>query len=134
MVINSTNINKASNHLELISDLHKVVWVILYILKIWLFINDNHWSMYSVISYHLFFMYLRSTLIHQYVLLKYTPFDGWICFLYSWGGLYGRDRWIVAIKIVHDLRQAGGFLRVLRFPPQIKLTAMIKLKYCWKWH
>ena len=26
--------------------------------------------------------------------------------------------------------QVGGFLR---FPPPIKLTAMIELKYCWKW-
>ena len=29
------------------------------------------------------------------------------------------------IKIVSDLRQVGGFLWVLRFPPQIKLTATI---------
>ena len=29
------------------------------------------------------------------------------------------------IKFVSDLRQVGGFLRVHRFPPPIKLTAMI---------
>ena len=29
------------------------------------------------------------------------------------------------IKFVSDLRQVGGFLRVLWFPPPIKLTAMI---------
>ena len=29
------------------------------------------------------------------------------------------------IKFVSDLWQVGGFLRVLRFPPPIKLTAMI---------
>ena len=29
------------------------------------------------------------------------------------------------IKFVSDLRQAGGFLRVIRFPPHIELTAMI---------
>jgi hypothetical protein len=29
------------------------------------------------------------------------------------------------IKFVSDLRQVGGFLRILRFPPPIKLTAMI---------
>ena len=29
------------------------------------------------------------------------------------------------IKLVSDLRQIGGFLRVLRFPPPIKLTATI---------
>jgi hypothetical protein len=28
------------------------------------------------------------------------------------------------IKFISDLRQVGGFLRVLRFPPIIKLTAM----------
>ena len=30
-----------------------------------------------------------------------------------------------AIKFVSDLRQVSGFLRVLRFPPTIKLTAPI---------
>jgi hypothetical protein len=30
-----------------------------------------------------------------------------------------------AIKCVSDLRQVGGFLQVLQFPPQIKLTATI---------
>ena len=34
------------------------------------------------------------------------------------------------INFVIDLRQVGGFLW---FPPQIKLTATIWLKYCWKW-
>ena len=29
------------------------------------------------------------------------------------------------IKFVSDLRQVGGFLQVLRFPPPIKLTATI---------
>jgi hypothetical protein len=29
------------------------------------------------------------------------------------------------LKFVSDLRQVGGFLRVLRLPPPIKLTAMI---------
>ena len=29
-----------------------------------------------------------------------------------------------------DLRQVGSFLKVLRFPPPIKLTATIYLKYC----
>jgi hypothetical protein len=29
------------------------------------------------------------------------------------------------IKFVSDLRQVSGFLWVLRFPPPIKLTAMI---------
>jgi len=33
-------------------------------------------------------------------------------------------RWYV-MKVVSDLRQVGGFLQVLRFPPPIKLTATI---------
>jgi hypothetical protein len=33
------------------------------------------------------------------------------------------------IKFVSDLRQIGGFLRVLRFPPQAKLTATIYTNY-----
>ena len=36
-------------------------------------------------------------------------------------------------QFVSDLWQVGGFLRVLRFPPPIKLTATIQLKYCLKW-
>ena len=34
------------------------------------------------------------------------------------------------ITFVHDLRQVGGFLRVLLFPPPIKLISTIQLKYC----
>ena len=33
-------------------------------------------------------------------------------------------------KVFSDLRQVGGFLRILLFPPPIKLIATIKLKYC----
>ena len=47
------------------------------------------------------------------------------------GGRRGRDRVVwrgvqqCVIKFVSDLRQGGGFLRLLRFPPSIKLTATI---------
>jgi hypothetical protein len=34
------------------------------------------------------------------------------------------------IKFVSDLRQVRGFLLILRFPPPIKITAAIQLKYC----
>jgi hypothetical protein len=34
------------------------------------------------------------------------------------------------IKFVSDLRQVGGFLRVLWYPPPIILTVAILLKYC----
>ena len=42
------------------------------------------------------------------------------------GEVYSIEHYV--IKFVSDLRQVGGFIRVLRFPPSIKLTAMIKLK------
>jgi len=45
------------------------------------------------------------------------------------GEVYSIQHYV--IKFVSDLRQAGGFLWVLQFPPPIKLTA--KMKYCWKW-
>ena len=37
----------------------------------------------------------------------------------------GRGVQHCVIKFVSDLRQVGGFLRVLRFPPPIKLTTTI---------
>jgi hypothetical protein len=39
------------------------------------------------------------------------------------GEVYSIQHYV--IKFVSDLRQLGGFLRVLQFPPPIKLTAMI---------
>ena len=39
------------------------------------------------------------------------------------GEMYSIQHYV--IKFVSDLRQVGGFLQVLRFPPPIKLTAMI---------
>jgi hypothetical protein len=47
------------------------------------------------------------------------------------GKVYSIQHYV--IKFVSDLRQVGGFLWVLRFPPSINLTIMIWLKYCWKW-
>ena len=44
------------------------------------------------------------------------------------GEVYSIQQYV--IYFVSDLRQVDGFLEVLRFPPPIKLTAMIKLKYC----
>jgi len=48
------------------------------------------------------------------------------------GEVYSIQHYV--IKFVSDLRQDSGFLRVLQFPPPIKLTTKIYLKYCWKWH
>ena len=41
----------------------------------------------------------------------------------SHDGVYSIQHYV--IKFVSDLRQVGGFLPVLRFPPPIKLTATI---------
>ena len=38
------------------------------------------------------------------------------------------------IKFVSDLWHVSGFLQLHWFPPPIKLTATIYLKYCRKWH
>jgi hypothetical protein len=35
------------------------------------------------------------------------------------------------IQFDSDLWQVSGFLRVIQFPPPIKLTDMLELKYCW---
>ena len=37
---------------------------------------------------------------------------------------------LYVIKFFGDLLQDGDFLRVLRFPPPIKLNTTIQLKYC----
>jgi hypothetical protein len=51
----------------------------------------------------------------------------WCCEFESWSGR-GVQHYV--ITIVSDLRQVGGFLWVLWFPPPIKLTATI---YSWVW-
>ena len=40
-----------------------------------------------------------------------------------YGEVYSIQHYV--IKFVSDLQQIGGFLRILQFPPPIKLTAMI---------
>jgi len=44
------------------------------------------------------------------------------------GEMYSIQHYV--IRFFSDSEQVGGFLRVLRFPPPIKLTATIYLKYC----
>ena len=45
----------------------------------------------------------------------------------SWRGVFDTT---LCGKVFQRLRPVGGFLRLLRFPPPIKLTAMIYLIYC----
>jgi len=51
-----------------------------------------------------------------------SAYHHWCCEFESRSGR-GVQRYV--IKFVSDLQQVSGFLRVLRFPPQIKLTATI---------
>ena len=44
------------------------------------------------------------------------------------GEVYSIQHYV--IKFVSDLRHVGAFLRVLLFPPQIKLIVARLLKYC----
>ena len=75
-----------------------------------------------------------------------TPSTTWSWSYGSWIYNYLCNQWVripqgevywiqhYVIKFVSDLRQVGGFFRILRFTPSIKLTSTILLKYCWKWH
>ena len=49
---------------------------------------------------------------------------------YEFESRLGRGVQHYVIKFGSDLQQVDGFLRVLRFPPPIKLTATIYLTYC----
>ena len=51
-----------------------------------------------------------------------SAYHYWCC---EFESRLGRGVQHYMIKFVSDLRQVGGFLRVLRFPPPIKLTATI---------
>ena len=46
---------------------------------------------------------------------------------YSSGEVHSIQHYV--IKFVSDLQQVGGFLLVIWFPPPIKLTATIEMKY-----
>ena len=59
--------------------------------------------------------------------------NDWILLFNSCSGEVSSIQYYV-IKSVSDLRQVGGFLRVLRFPPPIKLTNpdIVKLALTYK--
>jgi len=53
-----------------------------------------------------------------------SAYDHYRCeFKFRSGEVYSIQHYV--IKIVSNLRQIGGFLRVLRFPSLIKLTATV---------
>jgi len=63
---------------------------------------------------------------HCYYFGQHTPItfqEAEVGYYVNVGEVYSIQHYV--IKFVSDLRQVGGFLRVLRFPPPIKLTATI---------
>jgi hypothetical protein len=66
----------------------------------------------------LFFIFLVDE-VHIYIIPRFVVFDP------SNGEVYSIQHYHYVIKFVSDLWQVDGFLRVLRFPPPIKLTTMI---------
>jgi hypothetical protein len=58
-----------------------------------------------------------------------SAYHHWCCEFVSRSG---RGVQHCVIKFVTDLRQVGGFIRVIRFPLPIKLPATIWRKSCWK--
>jgi hypothetical protein len=58
--------------------------------------------------------------------LNYENVSGITAKVLSWNPVHGKGYSIQlnVIKFVSDLRQVGGFLRALWFPPPIKLTAI----------
>ena len=59
-----------------------------------------------------------------------SAYHHWCC---EFESRSGRGVQHYMIKFVSKLQQVGGFHRVFRFPPPIKLTVPILLKYCCKW-
>jgi hypothetical protein len=55
-----------------------------------------------------------------------SAYHHWCC---EFESRSGRGVQHYVMKFVSDLQQVGGFLRVLLFPPSIKLSATISLKY-----
>ena len=69
-----------------------------------------------------------SCIVFQYVSIRRGLVP---CFVnYKKGALDSQPQ---VIKFTSCLPMVGGSLRVLRLLPPLKLVAMIKLKYCWKW-
>ena len=73
---------------------------------------------------------LRGRRGHDHVVVGFTTYaisayHHWCCEFESRAGREYINVQHYVIKFVSDLRQVSGFLRVLRFPPPIKLTATI---------
>jgi hypothetical protein len=88
-----------------------------------------HFSMCWVYIYRYIDMYNLWSQVHKHIWYRCNHYN--YEFESRSGEVYSIQHYV--IKFVSDLRQVGGFLWVLQFPPPIKLAATIWLKYCWKW-
>jgi len=76
------------------------------------------------ITNHIFFKISKSKIIaHCTLLVLYDNITKVVSSNLVHGKVYSIQHYV--IKFVSDLQQVCGFFRVLRFPPPIKLTAMI---------
>ena len=89
-----------------------VLWLVVGVVLL----QGKHFRPYPL--YHLLPVVFYDTFVHFCIHVSPIRF-----IIYSFGNLYSIQHYV--IKFVNDLRQVSGFIRVLRFPPPIKLTATI---------
>jgi hypothetical protein len=134
----STDINF---YVGLITHQQSVVWMTCHDMSQWYNIVYKLWSNIHVdnnimVSIHCI-MYrgrrYRDRMVVGFItIFAISAKHHWHCETEPFSGeMYSIQHYV--IKFVSDLRQVGGFLWVLRFPPPIKLTTTIELEYCWKW-
>jgi hypothetical protein len=101
------------------------------------FLNEPHWELIEIISFvtilrhdHLVQSKSRDRPGHDYMVVVFTTTYAISTYHHqryefesrSWRGAFDTT---LCGKVFQRLRQVGGFLRLPRFPPPIKLTAMI---------
>jgi len=64
----------------------------------------------------------RDRMVVGFTTYTISAYHHWCC---EFESRLGRGAQHYVIKFVSDLRQVGGFLRILQFPPPIKLTSTI---------
>ena len=86
--------------------------------------------MFAFISY--FFLLFQKQSYFLYSSWMYNLLSVYITKIVRSNSAHGEEYSIqhYVIKFVSDLQQVDGILRVLRFPPPIKMAATILFKYC----
>jgi hypothetical protein len=123
-----SNRHKANSHwipprLSRLSDTFKTLLLKSY--------NSNNQAFFFIWKWFLFVCGCDRMVVGFTTTYVISAYHHWCC---EFESRSGRGVQHYVIKFVSDLRQASGFLQVLRFPPPIKLTVTIWMKYCWKWH